>query len=535
MQSARSPSPSSSDDNRQHRHVELDAAGWFRHRLHNRSGFSTGTTNLLSAAATFPQYVWTGAPQGTSYIRVRALNGCGAGPSSNEVTATVITPLPPPPLMMCSADEPQFGGIRTHAAGLFDCKWRDRTSLTVTFLGGDPIVRAKVQAITQEWSPYTGIALNFVSSPDADIRIAFDLNAGTWSKLGPCNRVPGEPTMNYSWLYPNTSDVEYRRAVLHEFGHAIGLVHEHQSPAANIPWDIPKVYEWCSRQNPPWDKAKCDHNMFNRRVETNYTEFDRNSIMLYAIDNSLTIGDFETPWNTELSFLDKTFTRTWYTNGPWQSWPGLEHEYLVGNWDRGAWAGFPGDKLAVRRDQYVLMSLNYDGIHDFVQGYGNGTAETQYLTGDWNGDGLDNLAVRSGNCVNMDFNFDGAHDLRQCYGNGTGEDQYLVGDWNGDGRDNLAVRKGNCVNMDFNFDGAHDLTQCYGNGSSEDQYLAGDWDGDGRDNLAVRRGNCVYMDFNFDGGADLTQCYGNGVGLGWRWSRQSRGATWQLRQHGLQL
>ena len=35
-----------------------------------------------------------------------------------------------------------------------------------------------------------------------------------------------------------------RRTVLHEFGHAIGCVHEQASPAANIPWNEAKVYEF---------------------------------------------------------------------------------------------------------------------------------------------------------------------------------------------------------------------------------------------------------------------------------------------------
>ncbi len=46
------------------------------------------------------------------------------------------------------------------------------------------------------------------------------------------------------WLEPDTPNDEYRRVVLHEFGHALGGIHEHQSPASGvIPWDKPKVYE----------------------------------------------------------------------------------------------------------------------------------------------------------------------------------------------------------------------------------------------------------------------------------------------------
>lgn len=53
--------------------------------------------------------------------------------------------------------------------------------------------------------------------------------------------------MNYGWLYPDTPDQEYSRVVLHEFGHALGAIHEHQHPEAAIPWDKPKVYEYYAR------------------------------------------------------------------------------------------------------------------------------------------------------------------------------------------------------------------------------------------------------------------------------------------------
>jgi hypothetical protein len=49
--------------------------------------------------------------------------------------------------------------------------------------------------------------------------------------------------MNYGWLTSATDEAEYRRVVLHEFGHARGLTHEHQSPAMNIPWNRPTVLD----------------------------------------------------------------------------------------------------------------------------------------------------------------------------------------------------------------------------------------------------------------------------------------------------
>jgi hypothetical protein len=39
----------------------------------------------------------------------------------------------------------------------------------------------------------------------------------------------------------NTPEEQFRRTVLHEFGHALGLVHEHATPAGGIKWNREQV------------------------------------------------------------------------------------------------------------------------------------------------------------------------------------------------------------------------------------------------------------------------------------------------------
>ena len=77
----------------------------------------------------------------------------------------------------------------------------------------------------------------------AEIRITFD-PGNSWSTVGrDALLVPaGSPTINFGWfadvvtdkLVSRVTDQEIRRTVLHEFGHALGFIHEHQSPAAGI-------------------------------------------------------------------------------------------------------------------------------------------------------------------------------------------------------------------------------------------------------------------------------------------------------------
>ena len=69
----------------------------------------------------------------------------------------------------------------------------------------------------------------------ADVRITFDPNGGSWSKLGTqclLSQDPLESTMNLGTVTPSSdfTQGEYG-TILHEFGHVLGMLHEHQSPA----------------------------------------------------------------------------------------------------------------------------------------------------------------------------------------------------------------------------------------------------------------------------------------------------------------
>ena len=75
-----------------------------------------------------------------------------------------------------------------------------------------------------------------------DVRISFQYD-GSWSVIGTdCQTLSiDQPTMNYGWLDRQTADDEVRRVVLHEFGHALGLIHEHQNPGGEIKWNRDQV------------------------------------------------------------------------------------------------------------------------------------------------------------------------------------------------------------------------------------------------------------------------------------------------------
>jgi hypothetical protein len=194
-------------------------------------------------------------------------------------------------------------------------KWRPERTLRVRFLDGVPEVQAKVEEFAHQWSDHGDVKFDFGSDPQAEIRISFQ-HQGSWSYVGTdALSVPSdEPTMNYGWLTPGSPDNEYSRVVLHEFGHALACIHEHQHPEAGIPWDKEAVYSYYTGPPNNWTKAQVDHNLFRKYSAsiTQFSEFDPASIMLYSIPNAFTVGDFEVGWNRVLSATDREFIGVMY-------------------------------------------------------------------------------------------------------------------------------------------------------------------------------------------------------------------------------
>jgi serralysin len=114
-----------------------------------------------------------------------------------------------------------------------------------------PALQERVKNVALVWTTIANIKFDFVQEGNADIRIAFQEGRGSWSYLGTVARQidETEPTMNYRWLTDDSTDDAVRRVVLHEFGHALGLIHEHQNPNRAIQWNRDAVIN--DLQGPP--------------------------------------------------------------------------------------------------------------------------------------------------------------------------------------------------------------------------------------------------------------------------------------------
>jgi hypothetical protein len=191
--------------------------------------------------------------------------------------------------------------------------WRPGRVLKISFIGTiDPTVQKKIKLYAKEWLQHANLRFSFVAT-GGDIRISTS-PGGSWSYVGTdAKTIPAnQPTMNFGWFNAQTPDDEFSRTILHEFGHALGAIHEHQHPQGGIPWDKPKVYAYYAQQG--WDRAKVDQNIFAKYAtnQLNLTAYDKSSIMHYAVPNELTLGDYEVGWNRVLSANDKRLAKTVY-------------------------------------------------------------------------------------------------------------------------------------------------------------------------------------------------------------------------------
>jgi hypothetical protein len=207
---------------------------------------------------------------------------------------------------------------RQKAALLNAAAWNAGDIIKISFLEGDADLRKRVRAMAEKWlgPDMANLHFQWVDSGNADIRIAFQSGNGSWSYLGVfCRQITeSDPTMNYGWLTPDSPDDELQRVVLHEFGHALGLIHEHQNPEGGIKWNEPAVIADLSGPPNNWDEKTIRGNVLDHYSpeQVTATEVDADSIMMYPIPKSWTLDGFSADLNSDFSKDDISFIHKVY-------------------------------------------------------------------------------------------------------------------------------------------------------------------------------------------------------------------------------
>ncbi|KAI0550689.1 hypothetical protein F4679DRAFT_200975 [Xylaria curta] len=227
-----------------------------------------------------------------------------------------LVPAPPENDQSFSSQVEDWPEDRLHLGIVKSKTWPIGHTLKIKLMGGSDRIRQKVEEYAREWTKYANIRMAFVDNvADAEIRVTFK-KGGSWSMAGrDCLAQKTGPTMNFGWFDDSTPDYELARTVYHEFGHALGCVHEHQNPINGIRWDEPKVYEYYA-QSMGWNPDMVDRNILIKysRDATQFTSFDRNSIMLYYFPKELTLNGYFVHLNYILSPTDIDFISRVY---PW--------------------------------------------------------------------------------------------------------------------------------------------------------------------------------------------------------------------------
>lgn len=163
------------------------------------------------------------------------------------------------------------------------------------------IVRERIQ-------PLVNLKLEFVEKPSAaHVRIGFDPNGGAWSLVGTdALHEPSKPTMNFGWFDVATT--------MHEFGHMLGMIHEHQNPRGqSIKWDDAKVFQW-AKDTQGWSEKVTEQNIIKKynMNDINGSNFDPLSVMLYFFPGKLTTNNKGTHQNLRLSGEDVMWINKMY-------------------------------------------------------------------------------------------------------------------------------------------------------------------------------------------------------------------------------
>lgn len=196
------------------------------------------------------------------------------------------------------------GSGKTSAISPIGKQWPNGSTLSITFIGGSKSDHKLVMKHAVEWTEHANINFEFVDQSNADIRISFDSNDGAWSYVGTDNQsIPVHAaTMNLGWVD--------KAVILHEFGHMLGLGHEHSNSDGGIVWDEQTVIN--SLAGPPnfWSPEQTRHNVLRKYAadQVHGTNFDPDSVMLYEFPGNWTKNLPEgTKGNDDLSVTDISF------------------------------------------------------------------------------------------------------------------------------------------------------------------------------------------------------------------------------------
>ena len=215
-------------------------------------------------------------------------------------------------------------------------RWQLGQTLHIAFNGGDDQLYSKIEQAASVWVAPGAANLKFEFKDAAghylkwtakdksyvgEIRIAFASgdSGGYWSLVGTDSKDPtifggrsSQASMNFEG-FATVLPSDWQGIVRHEFGHALGFEHEHQSPAAECDFRFyddlgyvktkdqdgwyttdskgkrPGLYTYLGGKANFWPNSKVDSNLKNIATTSAFMigTFDKLSIMKYYFDSGM--------------------------------------------------------------------------------------------------------------------------------------------------------------------------------------------------------------------------------------------------------
>ena len=256
------------------------------------------------------------------------------------------------------------GGLAPHFILNVTKKWKSGQTVTIAFKGGDAALHGKIADSVSEWTKFANLKFDFGKttggvyrkwSPSdktyaAQVRVSFD-QSGYYSLVGndSINKTvskTGEESLNLEGFDQTLPD-DWKAVAQHEFGHAIGFEHEHQSPVAPCDFRFdddagyvpttdsfgqfipdsggrrPGLYTLLGGPPNNWPQAVVDFNLKQLHDSHAYVvgPFDKDSIMKYFFESWMFVSGkdsacFTGRENLVISAGDKKGAGTVYPKAP---------------------------------------------------------------------------------------------------------------------------------------------------------------------------------------------------------------------------